>query len=55
VVEAGGDDVGSGDPFLSAVATRLSELLKFRKRALDRTPMCNCQPRIVANQRLDAD
>src|SRR6266851_9268637 len=55
VVKAGGDDVGGSDPFLSAVATRLRELFKFRKRALDRTPMCIYQPRIVANQRLDAD
>ena len=49
VVEAGGHDVGGGDPFLSAVAARLRELFKFRKRALDRTPMCIYQPRIVAN------
>src|SRR5713101_1084259 len=55
VVEAGGHDVGGGDPFLSAVAARLRELFKFQKRALDRTPMCIYQPRIVANQRLDAD
>ncbi len=55
VVEAGSDDVGGGDPFLSAVAARLRELFKFQKRALDRTPMCIYQPRSFANQRLDAD
>src|SRR5713101_1947701 len=55
VVEAGGHDVGRGDPFLSAVAACLRELFKFRKRTLYGAPMPHYKPRIIAYQRLDAD
>src|SRR5216684_3126635 len=48
VVEAGGHDVGGGDPFLSAVAACLRELFKFRKRTLYGAPMPHYKPRIIA-------
>ena len=55
VLKAGRNEVAGGNPLLSAVAARLGELFKFRERALDRAPMRLHQPRIFANQRLDAD